>query len=163
MSCHFLLRRIFPTQGLNLHLLCLLHWWVDPLPPHHLGSPPSPSMLVQMAKFHSFIWLSSIPLCVCVCLISSLSGILFLRVTSECDSGFCWPCAKTSSSKQAASVWFCLIEGRYLPLQRQTGEQRWWVTTQLSLSQGWHDVTQPRLWKTRPYKLSLRSSSVAAS
>ena len=98
-----------------------------------------------------------------VCLISSLSGILFLRVTSECDSGFCWPCAKTSSSKQAASVWFCLIEGRYLPLQRQTGEQRWWVTTQLSLSQGWHDVTQPRLWKTRPYKLSLRSSSVAAS
>ena len=33
-------------------------------------------------------------------------------------------CAKTSSSKQAASVWFCLIEGTCLPLQRQTGEQR---------------------------------------
>ena len=25
-SCHFLLQGIFPTQGLNLHLLCLLHW-----------------------------------------------------------------------------------------------------------------------------------------
>ena len=25
MGCHFLLQGIFPTQGLNLHLLCLLH------------------------------------------------------------------------------------------------------------------------------------------
>ena len=24
-------------------------------------------MLLQMALFHSFLWLSSIPLCVCVC------------------------------------------------------------------------------------------------
>ena len=24
-------------------------------------------MLLQMAKFHSFLWLSSIPLCVCLC------------------------------------------------------------------------------------------------
>ena len=24
-------------------------------------------MLLQMAKFHSFLWLSTIPLCVCVC------------------------------------------------------------------------------------------------
>ena len=24
-------------------------------------------MLLQMAEFHSFLWLSSIPLCVCVC------------------------------------------------------------------------------------------------
>ena len=29
--------------------------------------PPSPSMLLQMAKFHSFLWLTSIPLCVCMC------------------------------------------------------------------------------------------------
>ena len=26
VGCHFLLQGIFPTQGLNLHLLCLLHW-----------------------------------------------------------------------------------------------------------------------------------------
>ena len=25
-GCHFLLQGIFPTQELNLHLLCLLHW-----------------------------------------------------------------------------------------------------------------------------------------
>ena len=26
VGCHFLLQRIFPTQGSNLRLLCLLHW-----------------------------------------------------------------------------------------------------------------------------------------
>jgi len=31
MGCHFLLQGIFPTQGLNLHLLCLLHWQADSL------------------------------------------------------------------------------------------------------------------------------------
>ena len=30
---------IFPTQESNLCLLHLLHWWMDPLPLHHLGSP----------------------------------------------------------------------------------------------------------------------------
>ena len=29
---HFLLQGIFPTQGLNLHLLCVLHWEVGSLP-----------------------------------------------------------------------------------------------------------------------------------
>ena len=29
---HALLHGIFPTQGLNSHLLCLLHWWADSLP-----------------------------------------------------------------------------------------------------------------------------------
>ena len=35
---HFLLQGIFPTQGLNPRLLHLLHWQVDSLPLHHLGS-----------------------------------------------------------------------------------------------------------------------------
>ena len=30
-GCHSLLQGIFLTQGLNLHLLCLLHWQVDSL------------------------------------------------------------------------------------------------------------------------------------
>ena len=30
-GCHFLLQGIFPTQGSNPHLLCLLHWQVDSL------------------------------------------------------------------------------------------------------------------------------------
>ena len=33
---HFLLQVIFPTQGLNPYLLCLLYWQVDSLPPSHL-------------------------------------------------------------------------------------------------------------------------------
>ena len=36
---YFLLQEIFPTQGLNLHLLGLLHWQADFLPLHHLGNP----------------------------------------------------------------------------------------------------------------------------
>ena len=28
-GCHFLLQRIFPTQGLNPRLPCLLHWQAD--------------------------------------------------------------------------------------------------------------------------------------
>ena len=32
MDCHFLLQEIFPIQGLNQRLLCLLHWQADSLP-----------------------------------------------------------------------------------------------------------------------------------
>ena len=39
VGCHSFSRGIFPTQGLNLHLLCLLHWQSDSLPLQHLGSP----------------------------------------------------------------------------------------------------------------------------
>ena len=31
VGCHFLLQGIFPTQGLNPHLLRLLHWQVGSL------------------------------------------------------------------------------------------------------------------------------------
>ena len=36
VGCHSLLRGIFVTQGLNLHLLHLPHWQVDSLPVSHL-------------------------------------------------------------------------------------------------------------------------------
>ena len=32
VRCHGLLQGIFPTQGLNLHLICRLHWLVGFLP-----------------------------------------------------------------------------------------------------------------------------------
>ena len=32
VSCHFLLQGIFPTQGSNPRLLCLLHWQAGSLP-----------------------------------------------------------------------------------------------------------------------------------
>ena len=34
---------------------------------HLVWSSLGPPMLLQMALFHSFLWLSNIPLCVCVC------------------------------------------------------------------------------------------------
>ena len=41
---HGLLQGIFPTQGLNLHLLCLLHWQAGSLP----LAPPGKSCLFQI-------------------------------------------------------------------------------------------------------------------
>ena len=40
VGCHFLLQRIFQTQGSNLHLLCPLHWQVASLP----NEPPAKSI-----------------------------------------------------------------------------------------------------------------------
>ena len=39
VSYHFLLQGIFPTQGLNLRLLCLLYWQVGSLPLVPSGKP----------------------------------------------------------------------------------------------------------------------------
>ena len=41
VGCHTLLQGIFPTQGSNLYLLCLLHWEVDSLA---LVPPGKPSL-----------------------------------------------------------------------------------------------------------------------
>ena len=43
---HSLLHGIFPTQGSNPRLLCLLHWQVDSLPLSHEGSPTAPLLLL---------------------------------------------------------------------------------------------------------------------
>ena len=39
VGCYTLLQGIFLTQGLNPHLLCLLHWQVDFLPTEPPGKP----------------------------------------------------------------------------------------------------------------------------
>ena len=39
VGCHFLLQRIFPTQGLNPRLLHLLHWQADSFPLAPPGKP----------------------------------------------------------------------------------------------------------------------------
>ena len=41
VGCHFLLQGIFPIQGQNPHLLCLLHWQVSSLPLALPGKPQS--------------------------------------------------------------------------------------------------------------------------
>ena len=48
VGCQFFLQGIFPTQGLNLRLLPLLHWQADSLPLQHLGS-----LLVVMVPVYS--------------------------------------------------------------------------------------------------------------
>ena len=59
---------IFPTQGLNLHLLFLLHWQMGSLPMCHLGSPylvrkvvisKSWKKITVRVQCHSVAWLVS--------------------------------------------------------------------------------------------------------
>ena len=54
VHCHFLLQGLFPTQGSNQHLLCLLllcllHGQADSLPLSHLGSPEISTLLTKAA------------------------------------------------------------------------------------------------------------------
>ena len=50
-SSHALLQEIFPTQGLNSCLLCLLQWQADSLLLSHLGSLESPVRLVKIGSW----------------------------------------------------------------------------------------------------------------
>ena len=53
VGCHFLLQEIFPTQGLNPCLRCLLRWWGESLPLSHLGSRACFSRSVNQSVFSS--------------------------------------------------------------------------------------------------------------
>ena len=48
VGCHFRLQGIFPTQGLNRHLL---HWQTDSLPLCHMGSPQNMNSPILFSKF----------------------------------------------------------------------------------------------------------------
>ena len=47
MGCYALLQGIFPTQGSNPHLFCLLHWQAGSLP---LAPPGKPTYLLRSCK-----------------------------------------------------------------------------------------------------------------
>ena len=49
---HFLLQGIFPTQGLNLHLLHLLHWQAESLP---LVPPKKPKLYLRSFVGQAFV------------------------------------------------------------------------------------------------------------
>ena len=53
VGCHFLLQGIFPTQGLNLHLLCLLHSRQSLYLLSHQGS--SESEKIHVVSFRSLV------------------------------------------------------------------------------------------------------------
>ena len=50
VGCHSLLQEIFPTQGLNPHLLCLLNWQVSSLPLKPPGKPLK-MLLLLLSRF----------------------------------------------------------------------------------------------------------------
>ena len=47
VGCHFLLQGIFPTQGLNPGLLCLLHWQAGSL---RLAPPGKPILNMLLTR-----------------------------------------------------------------------------------------------------------------
>ena len=48
VGCHALLQRIFPTQGSNPSLLCLLHWQESSLSPVPPGKPSSKASIFSL-------------------------------------------------------------------------------------------------------------------
>ena len=50
VGCHSLLQGIFPTQGLNPHPLCLLHWQADSLPLVPPGKSSDKGLLSKIFK-----------------------------------------------------------------------------------------------------------------
>ena len=57
VSCHFLFQRIFPTQGSNPCLLCLLYWQVGSLPQWHLESLHYYCAVLKKLQHMPFHWL----------------------------------------------------------------------------------------------------------
>ena len=61
VGCHFLLQGIFPIQGLDRHVLCLLHWQVDSLPLRHLRRLGFPGgSMVKNPPAIQEMWVSSL-------------------------------------------------------------------------------------------------------
>ena len=60
MGCRALLQGIFPTQGLNPHLLCLLHWQAGSLPLVPLGKPKIPHIPQPKKRERIFSWGNSL-------------------------------------------------------------------------------------------------------
>jgi len=54
---HYLLQGIFPTQGLNLHLLCLLHLKADSLPLVSPGKPQVSDTVMNLLLWWSQVWM----------------------------------------------------------------------------------------------------------
>ena len=74
VCCHFLLQGIVPTQRSNTSLLHLLHWQVDSLTLHNLGSPDESQKKERCVH-----------VCVCVCVCVSTQLCLTLCDLMNCD------------------------------------------------------------------------------
>ena len=110
IGCHAL-QGIFPTQGLNLLLLCLLHWQAGSLPPAPPGEPPlhNPPEKPQIAN----PWL--------------LSQAHLCATALEqpgCPSTTQWPCLWSLTSRVNSELPQTILLNPYSPCspQKLTGE-----------------------------------------
>ena len=102
VGCHFLVQEIFPTQGLNLRLLC---WQADSLSLSHLGSPHvgrwgklteekkkerEASFCAGSPKLHASSWDACAEM-----------------VALSPEGGGCWPCEVTEGTFVQAQVEGC--------------------------------------------------------
>ena len=79
VSSHSLLQGIFPTQGSNLHLVCLLHWQADSLPLVPPGKPQKKHTAQQLQKnciYIFFPFISPKYLKFTICLMLPLGNLL---------------------------------------------------------------------------------------
>ena len=77
VGCHALLQGIFPTQGSNPHLLCLLHTQVILYLCHHVGSPMPSIVLKDSCDIHAAIYQATFP---------HLFDIWWHRMSFQCTS-----------------------------------------------------------------------------
>ena len=80
VGCHFLLWGIFPTQQLNPHLLCLLHWQADSLPTS-----------ATWEALYCCCCLSIVS-CVCVCVCVLIVVYSLLNEIYKNLKSLCWAC-----------------------------------------------------------------------
>ena len=79
VGCHVLLQRIFPTQGSNPRLSCLLHWQVDSLPLCHLGS----CLPYSSSQKHDLRWQTKRYNLTDVIIIDSQNSVSFIPVSRQ--------------------------------------------------------------------------------
>ena len=79
VGCHALLQRIFPTQGSNPRLSCLLHWQVDSLPLCHLGS----CLPYSSSQKHDLRWQTKRYNLTDVIIIDSQNSVSFIPVSRQ--------------------------------------------------------------------------------
>ena len=109
MGFQALLQGIFPTQGWNLHLLCLLHLQVGSLP---LTTPGKPHVCVCMYIYRRCA--KSLQTCLTLCGLmdcsppgSSVPGILQARILEQLAIPF------SRGSSRPRETWVFLIAGRF--------------------------------------------------
>ena len=116
VSCHALLQEIFPTQGLNPHLLYLLHWQESSLPlalpiARCCGYSISNFLRSHRTVFRFSFYMSKIVLCGAIWKIFSLSlEISFTDVTMLLP---CLSCA-ISSEKSTVILSFGPLSNLYI-------------------------------------------------